>query len=107
MIEQLKLLVKEVENEYSQENFKRLQDFINGQPLMKGIFKFFEITYPAAASFEGFTHGLGFQPKDVIMTSVTGGATVTWHYENFDSEKVYITTSTGTTIRVFIGRYEE
>jgi hypothetical protein len=101
----LKLYRNEVEDEYSRQNFQRLQDFLNSFPLAKGDFKFFEITVTSAVTNYKFKHNLGFVPLDVLQTYVSGGATVSWSYDSFDRSNVVFTTSGPTTIRAFIGRY--
>ncbi len=101
----ISLYRKEVEDEYSRENFKRLQDFINNSPLNKGEFKFFEIQLSAAVTNQKWRHGLGFVPMDVLQTYVSGGVTVTWNFDLFDRTNLDLTTSGATTIRAFIGRY--
>lgn len=95
-----------VKDIYSQDNFKTLEDFVNTQPLFKGFFSFYEIAIPMGANFK-FRHRLAFQPKDVLFLSCTGGATVTFNYDNFDREFIDVTASAITRARFFLGRYEE
>ena len=77
------------------------------QPFLNGDWKFFEIEFGRAATAYEFRHGLGFQPKDIIQTSLIGSGTITWNYADFDSTNLNITTSGACTVRFFVGRYEK
>ena len=106
----MRLLISEVEDRVIRENLRRVETEYNDNTLVKGQFKFFEVTfgnatasYPLAATF---VHRLGFTPKDVLPTSIIGG-TVTWDYSSFDGTQIYVTVSAQTTVRFFLGRYEE
>lgn len=107
MIELLNLFKKEIDDEFTQENFKRLWEFINYHPLFKGSFKFFEFTFDSAVTNKQLTHKLPFAPKDVITLNVSNGATVTWNYDLFNSEFLVVTTSGACTVRAYVGRYAE
>lgn len=101
------LFQKEIDDEHIQENFRRLQYGLNDLALLKGQFKFFKFSFDTAAASKRIPHNLGFAPKDVLQTSVTNGASVTWEYDSFDRDYIYITTSAACDVRAFIGRYEE
>jgi hypothetical protein len=73
----------------------------------KGDWKFFEITLNSAVTELRFSHKLNFTPKDVIQLSVTDSATITWHYDDFDSTYIVLSSSTACTVRAFIGRVRE
>lgn len=103
----IELFRKEIDDQYSQENFRLIQESINDSPFEKGHFKFFEVVISSAATNYKYPHHLPFVPKDVIMTSVSPSATVTWNYSLFDRTNLNITTSGPTTIRALIGRYGE
>jgi hypothetical protein len=103
----ISLFRKEIEGEFEQENFKRLQDNINASPFEKGQFKFFEISVNGAVTNYKHKHNLSFVPKDIITLHVSPAVTLTWNYANFDRTNLDFTTSGATTIRAFVGRYEE
>jgi len=107
MIEQINLYRKEIDNEFSQENFRRLWEFLNSHPLIKGDFKFFEYTFDAAVTNKQLAHKLSFVPKDVLQTYVTGGAEVTWNFDKFTKTFLNVTTNAACTVRLFVGRYED
>lgn len=91
------------------ENFSRIETFMKEDLIYRGRFKFFEFEVPAALSNFPVAHRLNFVPVDVIMLSVrnSDGSTVTWHYDDFTSTYIYVTTSGPCTVRAFIGRYGE
>jgi len=104
VIKILTLLTNPVDAE---ENFTRLEGFLNNETLLKGVFTFKSLTFNSAVTNEAYPHGLKYTPLDILQLSVTNGATVTWHYDSFDATNIYLTTSAACTIRCFIGRYED
>lgn len=88
-------------------NFRLIEDQINGDTLLKGHFQFFKFVFTAAVTAMKIPHKLGFRPLDVILTSVSAGATVTWAYDTFDATNVVITTSGACVVRCFLGAYAE
>jgi len=101
-----RLFFKEINDSYVRENFTRLQDYIRSEELFRGEWKFFEIVVDQAVTNYKYAHNLGFAPKDVIQTSVTGGGAITWNYSLFDKELLDLTTSGALTVRAFIGRFD-
>lgn len=80
---------------------------LNRFPMLQGNWKFFTYTTTAAVTNLQVNHTLKFAPKDVILLSVTNGATVTWAYSSFTRTTITFTTSGATTIRAFIGTFKE
>jgi hypothetical protein len=103
----ISLFTIQVLDGFVRENFKRLQDFVNSEPILRGNFQFMEITLAAAGTRLVVQHKLGFQPKDVITLAVSNEADVTWHYDDFTSTSLTITTTAATTIRAYVGRHKE
>jgi hypothetical protein len=95
------------DNPYLIDNFKRLQDAIEAEPVLKTEFKFFEIVVPAAVTRKSYPHRLPFQPKDAILLSATNDASVTFHFDDFTKENIVFTASDPCTFRCFIGAYRE
>lgn len=89
-------------------NFEALRDFFSSQTPLLG-FKFFTIVFTSAQDEGKYPHNLGFQPKDIIVTSQTGLGDVIFNYDLFDSNNLNITvtgivTESGpTTVRFFAG----
>ncbi len=88
------------------ENFTRLQDYIRAEEILRGEWRFFEITVTAAVTNFKYAHNLGFTPKDVIQTSVVGAGAITWNYSLFSKELLDLTTTDALTVRAFIGRFD-
>lgn len=99
------LFRKELDNQYLRDNFQRLIDYFTKDAITRCGFMFIEITASSAVTTADFPHGLGYEPKDMIIMSITGGATVTVNYDRFTDTYVNLTTSAATTIRALIGRY--
>ncbi len=103
----IKLLRKEIEDNYLQENFLRIETEINSQTILRGQWNFFEIEFTKAVTNFRFQHRLKYLPKDVLMSSIKGIGTVTFNYELFTKEFLDITTTGACTIRIFVGSYQE
>jgi len=107
----------EIADFYARQNFERLRDFLFAEtPLLN--FKFFEMTFTAPTTTDAskkFKHNLGFPPKDLIQTSVTGpsGYTLTWNYSLFDKDFINATITGSVTkddpvvVRFFLGAYKQ
>jgi hypothetical protein len=103
----LHVLSDKVDDEYTKQSLKRIERYINNQPMERSHFIFLDLsvtskTYPYTTKIP---HSLGFAPMDVITTYVTGG-TVTWLYEQFTDTDIVFTVSAATRVRFFVGRYE-
>jgi hypothetical protein len=103
----MQLLIQELDNPYLQENFRRIQEFVRLEKVLAGKFQIFEITIPSAVTNLRYKHHLGFLPKDIVQTSLTGTGTLTWNYDRFDRDFLDITTTGSCTVRALIGRIEE
>lgn len=101
------LILKDIEDVYVRENFKRLTAFFQKETLLKGSFKFFELTFEGAVTGETVRHGLQFKPLDVIQTSVIGSGVPTFNFADFTKETISVTTSGPCIVRAFIGAYRE
>lgn len=109
----IKLFLAEITDRYVLENFRKLDAYLRGEPFRKGRFKFVEMAlacdtatgYPGVAEK---SHGLGFQPQDVILISVTPDTvTVSPKYDSFTNTHVHFLISAACTIRAYVGRYGE
>ncbi len=104
----INLLVKETLDPIDRENMRRIQnEFTSVQIILKGQWKFFELTFTGAVTNFKQKHLLMFVPKDVIQTSITGVGAVTWNYSLFDRTNLDITTTGACVIRAFVGAYLE
>lgn len=100
-------ILKDLDNEYVRENFKRLNLFFQNESILKGSFKFFSLSFNGAVTNELIQHGLGFKPLDVIQTSVTGPGAITFNFSAFTKDAVSVTTTGACAVRAFIGAYKE
>ena len=104
-----RLFTKEIDDEYVQENFIRLNAFADSEGILKSGFKHFEVefaapTYPSTVSF---FHRLGYVPKDVLVTSSIGPGVATFEYALFSNTQIYVTITDAVTVRFFLGTYAE
>lgn len=109
----IKLLLETVKDIVSRDNFQKLEQFIRNENILKTEFKFFEFKFTAVPAASTFTvrHGLGYRPKDLLQTSLTGSGTVQWNYHLFTETEISLTLggtisqSNPTVVRFFLGSY--
>jgi hypothetical protein len=103
---------------HSRESFSRLNQFYATNPFVNSDFTFLAHTIinstgaPMVLTNYEINHGLGFQPTDLITTSVNGSGTVlTWKYDKFTASvlvaDITIPAGVTTSLRMFVGRYSE
>lgn len=103
----MNLLITEIVDKWARENFRRLQDFLRDEPMLRGNFKYVEFSVTSAATHT-VPHRLGFQPVEVIQLHISPDTvTTTWKFDSFTSTTFKVTTSAACTIRAYIGRHEE
>lgn len=100
------ILTKEIDDTYSQENFKRIGDHFAKDAVTKCGFEFLTVTFAGSVTNFNLTHHLGYVPKDVILMHNLNNATVTFTYSAFTSSAIIVTVSAATTLRMLVGRYE-
>lgn len=98
------LILKDIDDIYTRENFKRLLTFINGFGMFDGNFKFFEVVVADAATDQAIKHGLSFIPLDIIFLSVLGDHNFFFNYQKFDREHIYVSCEGPCRLRFFAGR---
>jgi hypothetical protein len=101
----IKLLVENIENEPTRENFKDLNIELAKNPFLAGNWVFREYTFTQAETGKLFPHGLSFTPKDVIQTSITGAGALTINYGSFTGTDISLTTTGACVVRLLIGRF--
>jgi hypothetical protein len=99
-----KLFMNEVVDPFIRENFRRLTDWLRSEPIVNCGFKFYSIVIPSTSA-QTYRHNLGFQPRDVILLSITKGATVVFAYDQFTSTSITYTASAACTMRILLGTY--
>ena len=101
------LILKDVQDEYSQENFFRLKNFIDAQVLFEGDFKLFDLTIPKKETLFKVLHGLSFTPSDIIPLSANGDLNYYFQFQKFDKQYMYITTNGPVRIRFLAGKLKD
>lgn len=100
------LFVNEVEDSNIRENFRKLENNLNNEPITSPEWVFVELTFTGAETNYKHKHNLKFTPRDVIQTSITGAGSVTFNYALFDETNIDITTDDACVVRFFLGRYK-
>lgn len=98
--------LEEIPDENIRQSLQWLFDYLTTEVLLLSEFKHFEIEFNKAETELLFPHNLAFLPKDIIVTSLTGGNTVSFVYEKFTNKNLVITTSGPCVVRFLAGRYE-
>lgn len=93
-----------LKDEPTRELLFRLIQYIERSPLLSFGFEFIEYTFSEAGSVQ-VPHGLGFIPKDIILTSKTGTGNVTFNYESFTKSALSITVTGACAVRFLVGTY--
>ena len=98
------LYTKEIQDLYVRKNFQNLVSYFASQNQLTG-FKFFELSISAAVVGATLAHGLGYIPKDVVISQITGSGTVQFLYGSFTSANVVYTATGPCRVRFFVGTY--
>ncbi|MCP3682930.1 MAG: hypothetical protein GY861_09590 [bacterium] len=96
-----------IEDEVLRDNFVKIREEFEEALFNRFTGKHFEITFTQAETNFKYPHNLGFWPKDVLQTFITGAGAVTWNYGLFDGDDLDITTTGACTVRAFIGAFSE
>lgn len=102
----LKLYFREILDQFSKENFRRLEENDENDQIKKAQWEFKEITFTTAVTNFKYAHHLDFVPRDIIQTSITGVGSLTFNYANFDETNLDITTTNACVVRFFVGRFQ-
>lgn len=103
----VKLRLEEISDPATRENFQKLDNEFASNPIIKGRWRFIEMTFLGAVTNFKYPHGLGFTPKDKFELSVNGAGTVTWHYPSFDRTNIQVSTTGACVVRALIGKVSE
>ena len=102
----LKLFFRDIDNQYTLDNFRRIEGEINGQIILSASWRPIELTFTAAKSNFRYEHNMKFVPTDVIQTRLTGAGAVTYNYTLFDETHIDISTSGACVVKFLLGRYD-
>lgn len=101
-----------IEDPLLKEFAQRVKEEFKNQVLLRGQWRFLELSFTSDLTNFKYPHRLGFLPKDLIQTGQTGTGSIVYNMGRFDSTNIDVTT-TGTSaadplvLRLFLGRYEE
>jgi hypothetical protein len=99
------LLTKEIQDLYVRKNLQNLVGYFSAQNQFLN-FEFFEIVLTAATTaVQTLQHTLGYVPKDVVITQITGVGTIQFQYGNFTSTTLSYTATGACRVRFFVGTY--
>jgi hypothetical protein len=101
-----KPLFDRIKDEGVRESVQYLYEYLISIPLIQSKFEHFEIAVKKAETNLNIPHSLGFQPKDIVLTSSIGAGVVTFNYSQFTNKLINITTTGAVTIRFFGGTYD-
>jgi len=99
-----KLFVRELGDSYQQSNASSINSFFAEDALARCRFQFFSVSTVEAVTNIEFRHRLGYIPLDILITGVSAG-TASVNHELSTPASLFITTSTGCTVRMLVGRY--
>lgn len=103
----ISLPIKDIKDVVVRRMAELIVSFVESKKILNGDWAFFEISFTEAVSEYKHRHGLKYTPRDVIQTSISGSGSVTWLFDKFDQDYVYVTATGPCTVRSFIGKYTE
>jgi hypothetical protein len=98
------LLDHNIEDPVVRENFEKLRNFLNDRQLISSTVKILEVQVKNPSSDYAIIHGLGFKPKDVIITGVSKG-TATVNHSSTTNTQLSINVSDESTVRLLVGSF--
>ena len=99
-----KLFVKELSDTFQQSNAGKINTFFTDDAVTRCGFEFLTYTTLAPATDLEVPHYLGYLPLDIIITGVSAG-TASINQAKTTATSLFLTTSTGATVRLLAGRY--
>jgi hypothetical protein len=105
----LSFVLKGIVDRLAQKNWEALQREWNSQPLLVAGLVFKEIEISVASTNFRFPHNLGYNPRDIIVTSATGldgtpfTGTYSWNWDKFDGTNLDLTCSAPLKLRALVG----
>lgn len=96
------LVTKDVADPVIRRNFENLKTYFTRQNQLVD-FEFQEVTFSGAEPNRRIRHALGYAPRDVLVSRLTGTGTVTFNYSEFDDEFVDLSASGPCQVRFYMG----
>lgn len=104
---ELELILKEISDKWTRENFSRLLRYIDSQVILDGNWKVFELRFDSSVSNFKHKHRLDFVPQDIIVLQVIGNRNVEFNHDLFDKDDINITVSGPVYVKFLAGRYRD
>lgn len=98
----LRLKLRSMEDKYVREAFRQIQDYVNQQDILRGVWRKAEFEFDRAGTFT-LRHGMPFVPCDFLVTGLFGGITVTVNSDAVTQDEFEITVSGKGKARMLIG----
>jgi len=98
------LFTSQITDKFIRTNFQKISDFFVTLSIFAN-FRAFEVEFKGAESHHKFTHGLGFLPKDVLITSKTGVGGVTFNQELTTADTLDMTATDACVVRFLAGAF--
>lgn len=111
----LVLNTSQIADRYVQENFIAILKYLRANTNLVG-FRHLEITLTTATIGveTSYPHGLGYVPKDVLVTSTRGPSLISFNYAAFDQDNLYFTVVAGqptdadpAILRAYVGTHQK
>ena len=97
----MELNIGQITDPYLRENMETIEESFNSEDILDGGLRFFEINIKGAQDYV-VRHGLGYPPKDMVVTQYQGASyTVKWNEATDDS--LVITTTGDVYLRCLLG----
>lgn len=98
------LSVKEIQDLFTRKNFERLVNWFARNDQLRD-FNHITHSQDGSGAHIKIPHGLGYVPKDIIMTRIVGAGTITFNYSLFDKTNLDVSFSDTVKFRAFVGTY--
>lgn len=102
----LKLFFRDIDNQYTLDNFRRIEGEINGQIILSANWRLITLTFTAAATNFRYLHNLPYVPLDGIVTRKTGAGSLILNYSLWSDTHIDVTASGALEARILIGRLD-
>lgn len=86
-----------------EKNFQNILNYVESKGSNLAGFKHIEFSAEKAETGLKVAHGLGYVPKDTVVTCLEGPGIPTFNVSKFDKEFIDVDTSDQVTVRLYVG----
>ena len=101
----LNLPFQNVKDTDTRQSFVLLTEYINGQPILNYMWKFFTFTFTVGGTYT-FPHNLGFTPKDALYTGGSPNMAFYIDFDACDSTNMSLVVGGAGTVRFLLGNLD-